>query len=67
MKEKLISAYWRGKLAVKDFFEKEKGASEIVVILVLIVVIIAVAKIFQEQLTNAVKTAFNTLNNYLKK
>ncbi len=69
MKERLMMAYLRGKLAcmnaVKGLAKEEKGASDIVAILLVIVILVAVAAIFQDQLTRAVTTAFDTLNDKL--
>ena len=67
MKEKLINCYLKGKFAVRDFLSKEKGASEMVVILVLIVIIIAVASTFQTELRNAVTDAFKKLTDFINK
>ena len=45
--------------------KEENGASDIVAIMVVIVVIIAVAGIFQEQLTEAVNNVFGKLNTFI--
>ena len=45
--------------------KEEKGASDIVAIMVVIVVIIAVAGIFQKQLTGAVNNVFGKLNTFI--
>ncbi len=58
MKEKLMVAYWQKKWAfknaVKDFMNKEKGASDMVTVIILIVIVIAVAAIFKDTLLAAV-------------
>ena len=65
MKEKLLCSYLKGKMAVKNFFEQEKGASEMVVILVLIVIVIAVAATFQTKLGEAIGKAFDKLITFI--
>ena len=68
MKEKLIGAYLKGKLACRNAMEKflkeEKGASDIVAILVVIIIIIAVAAIFREKLLEFVDKVMGDLLNF---
>ena len=65
MKEKLMGAYLKGKLAclnaVNKFLNEEKGASDIVAILVVIIIIIAVAAIFREKLLEFVNVVMENL------
>ena len=65
MKRKLMSAYLKGKHAVKNFLVKEDGASDIVAIILIIVVLIAVAAIFKTQLTAIVTDVFDALRTAL--
>lgn len=69
MKEKLICAYLRRKLAflnaLENFAEEERGASDMVTILVIIVIVIGVAATFKTELGNAVTTAFAKLTTFI--
>jgi len=68
MKEKLMAAYWRRKLAALDaverFAKEEKGASDIVAIVVIIVIIVAEAAIFRDQLKTGVQNALDAFVNF---
>lgn len=68
MKEKMMAAYCRGKLALyeaaENFFSEEKGASDIVAIVVIIVIVLAVAGIFGKELKGFVTKTMGDLSNF---
>ena len=70
MKEKIMMAYMKGKMAVRNtirnFVAEEKGVSDMVAIILLIVIIIAVAAIFREKLEEAVNQVFSKLTEFIK-
>ncbi len=67
MKEKLDSMFLRWKIYIMNtFLRDEEGDTNMVSMIVLIVIVIAVASIFQEQLGNAVKAAFDKLTNFVR-
>lgn len=69
MREKLMMAYIKGKLAVgntiRRFTSEEKGASDMVAVILLIVIIIAAAVIFRTQLINAVNSVMDQLTEFI--
>lgn len=69
MRDKITMAYLKGRSAcvnaVRRFRQEEKGASDMVAILLMIVILVAVAAIFRKQLTDAVTTAFSSLQEAL--
>ena len=68
MKEKLMGAYLKGKIAclnaMEKFLNEEKGASDIVAILVVIIIIIAVAAIFKDKLLEFVNKVMGNLLSF---
>lgn len=70
MKEKLIAGYWKARFGLQkvaeDFMKRENGASDMVTVIILIVIVIAVAGIFQKQLTQAVTDVFDKLGKFIR-
>ena len=50
------------KMKAKEFFTNEDGAVDIVAIVVLIGIAVLLALVFQEQVTNLLKSLFDTIS-----
>ena len=64
---KMMSTARRMKDYVKNLFKSEEGDTNFVAIIIIIVILIAIAGIFHEQLTKAVKAVFTNLTDFIDK
>ncbi len=65
MDRKMISLQVRAESWLKRFLEKEDGDTNFVSIIVIIVIILAIAGIFRDQLTKAVRGVMDNLLGFL--
>lgn len=70
MKDKLMNAYLRGMMAMRNFCEsakeklrEEKGGSEIIAIIILIVIVVLLAVAFREKIGNLVNSLWSGITN----
>lgn len=61
----IMLAAGRMKECAKRLVQDERGDTNFVAIIVIIVILIAIAGIFHEQLGNAIKNVFTSLNSFV--